>query len=391
MGTLYQGGGGLPPPQKPSGGGNPLIWALAGGSVVMMVLAVAVAAVLLVRGTAPPSPATTQQASASAPAQIPPGEPSLPVEPAQVMPGQAQQATPYPDDPARPGSRSFRRPRVRRQRPGYAYSPQPGYRTASAGAYGQAVPAQPAPDPNFVPPQHGFGSSNYGRASVASGQPAVIPPPSAMRPSQPRPQYGGYGGGSPQDVIARVKGSVLLIITEGSDGIGSGTGFVVSGSQVATCAHVIEGARRIQLIAPDGRRYRASVGTANSLSDVAVLTVVGGSLPPPLSLGSYAQARDGDEIAVTGYPQTFSMLAEGYSPTPSTSRGTISAKRSQVVNGMAVPQLQTDAAVNPGNSGGPLYSLRDGTVYGLAASLLNGSPGMNFASSVDALRRLLGR
>jgi serine protease Do len=191
-------------------------------------------------------------------------------------------------------------------------------------------------------------------------------------------------------VIARVKGSVLLILTDSPDGLGSGTGFVVSGSQVATCAHVVEGARRIQLYAPDGRRYRASLANLDRLSDVAVLSV-SGSLPPPLSLGSYNQARDGDEVAVTGYPQMFSMLAEGFSPTPSTSRGSISAKRVQNLNGMAVPQLQTDTAINPGNSGGPLYSLRDGTVYGLAASLLSGSQGLNFASSVDALRRLLGR
>lgn len=76
---------------------------------------------------------------------------------------------------------------------------------------------------------------------------------------------------------------------------------MVSSRQVATCEHVIRAARAIMVFAPDGRRFPAAVGAADARNDVAVLNV-SGSLPPPLTLGSYSQTREGDEVAVSGYP-----------------------------------------------------------------------------------------
>jgi serine protease Do len=231
-----------------------------------------------------------------------------------------------------------------------------------------------------------MGSGPQRPPTVVSGdyRQAGQPAPSYRPVSQPQ------GGGSPQDVIARTRGSVVLILAEGPEGLSSGTGFVVSSQQVATCEHVIEGARAIYLLTGDGRRLQAAVAAADPLNDVAVLTVRGG-LPPPMQLGSFSQAREGDEVAVTGFPESFSMQAVGFSPTPSTSRGSISSKRYRMVDGARVAILQTDAAVNPGNSGGPLYSLRDGTVVGIAAATMRDAQGLNFASSIDSLRRLLGR
>jgi len=387
MGKLYQIGS--PPPPKPSGG-NPMVWALVGGSVVMVFMAIIVALVLKLRAPAPPGEAravTAPGTPAGYPTGAVPTGPQYPVN--QYSTGQfpTGQDSSSPYAATRPRRSRSRRVRSTPYQGNTWVTPTPSQ--VAPGAPQNVAPSPQLPPAQYLPQQ----SNGYGRPSVRTVQGPGVPTAGGSHVGQAPPRFQqptGYGSGSPQDVIARVKGSVLLILAEGSSGLSSGTGFVVSGSQVATCAHVIEGARRIQLFAPDGRRYRASVGSADRLNDVAVLTV-SGSLPPALNLGSYHQARDGDEVAVTGYPQMFNMLAEGYSPTPSTSRGTISAKRAQSVNGMVVPQIQTDAAVNPGNSGGPLYSLRDGTVYGLAASLLSGSQGMNFASSVDALRRLMGR
>lgn len=377
MGKLYQIGS-PPPPRKPSGN-NPVMWALIGGSVVMVFMAIILALVLKLRT---PTPVREVRA-----ASVPAAQPEAAGFPAEALSPQSQTFTPsYPFAQPRP-------PRARRMRP--TSYPRPDWPPPATPPAMPITPMNGAgatalPPSQYLPQQSGTG---YAPPSVRTVQGPGVPAVSGNYGSPAYPRYqqaAAYGSGSPQDVIARVKGSVLLILADGPSGLGSGTGFVISGNQVATCAHVIEGARSIQLFAPDGRRYRAAVGNADRLNDVAVLTV-SGSLPPALSLGSYHQARDGDEVAVTGYPQVFSMLAEGYAPTPSTTRGAISAKRTQNVNGMVVPQIQTDAAVNPGNSGGPLYSLRDGTVYGLAASLLGGSQGMNFASSVDALRRLASR
>lgn len=389
MGKLYQIGS--PPPQKPPGG-NPLMWALTGGSVVMVFMAIIVALIVKQR---PPGPVQNARAVTAPGANTTAaGEPAGAAFPAVQEPGYQYPPGQDPNNPYRYSR--FNRQRQMRTRSFRSANPRNSWSASSVPQSAPGVPQNVAPNSALPPaqylPQPGY-SNRFAAPSVRTVQAPRVPSANGVYPGRNYPRFqqtAAYGGGSPQDVIARIKGSVLLILADGPQGLGSGTGFVVSGYQVATCAHVVEGARRVQLFSPDGRRYRATIANADRLNDVAVLTV-SGSLPPPLALGSYNQARDGDEIAVTGYPQMFSMLSEGFAPTPSTSRGSISARRAQTVNGMVVPQIQTDAAINPGNSGGPLYSLRDGTVYGLAASLLSGSQGMNFAASVDSLRRLLGR
>ena len=204
----------------------------------------------------------------------------------------------------------------------------------------------------------------------------------------PQPMVATAAPRTPQDVIAQVKQSVVLIIAQIPDGVASGTGFVVGQGQIATCAHVIEGATQIMAVTSDGRQIQCSIGGADPTADVAVLRC-NAPLPPALALANPPTVRDGDPIAVTGYPVTGKFTALGFVPTASTSQGTINAKRVRYQNGVAVDQLQTDAAINPGNSGGPAYSLRDGSVYGLAASGLVQERGISFAVSVSHLRRFL--
>lgn len=201
-------------------------------------------------------------------------------------------------------------------------------------------------------------------------------------PADPRPA-------TPQAVIARVRASVLLVLAKLPDGVSSGTGFVAQSGRVGTCAHVVANAEMIVLISVDGRRFPATVEATDSVNDVAVLRCEG-TLPSPLALGNSDKAEDGDEIAVTGYPAFFKFLGLDYQPTPSTSRGTISAHRThRDASGVTVEQLQTDASMTHGNSGGPVYSIQSGQVLGLAAAGLSQETGLNFASTVNALRKLL--
>ena len=140
-----------------------------------------------------------------------------------------------------------------------------------------------------------------------------------------------------------------------------------------------------------GGRFTARVAAADSANDVAVLTCPG-SLPPPLPLGDVSLAREGDDLAVTGFPVVDTLLDLGYLPQASTTRGSLSAKRIRVLaHGQRIQQIQTDAQINSGNSGGPVYSLRDGTVLGLASSKLTREQGIGFCATVNALRRLMGR
>jgi serine protease Do len=147
-------------------------------------------------------------------------------------------------------------------------------------------------------------------------------------------------------------------------------------------------AGRIQVVTPDGTRLDASLAASDAESDVALLACDPG-LPPPLPLAGWDAAREGDEVAITGYPVVGKLLSVGFVPAPSTSRGSISARRLRDVDGASLRQLQTDAAIAPGNSGGPLYSLRTGAVLGLTASRLQDEQGIGFATPADALLPLL--
>jgi S1-C subfamily serine protease len=237
-----------------------------------------------------------------------------------------------------------------------------------------APPARPAPPPHETPTP-AASLPPAAPASSAPVAPATPPPSSHLSPV-------------PQDVIAKVKRSVVLILGRLPDGVASGTGFVAGPQEVGTCAHVVDGATKIVLVTADGQKMGASVQSIDPLNDVAVLHAEG-PLPPPLTLGANSAVREGDEIAVTGYPEIFGLDQLGFEPASSTSRGTVSAKRTIEKEGSKVDELQIDAPLNHGNSGGPVYLTSDGTVIGLAQSVISDTQGLNFAASVDALKAQL--
>lgn len=232
------------------------------------------------------------------------------------------------------------------------------------------------------------------------------PPPEAVAPApQPLPApaglaaSGGLDGASPQAqldspgvpqaIIASTKPSVVVILVESPGEIASGTGFVVAPGLIATCAHVVDGAQRMFVVMPDGRQATLRSGPTDWLNDVTVLGC-DAALPPPLPLGDAGAVREGDEIAVTGFPGYYRLLNLGFLPTASTSRGTLSARRTLVRGPDRLELFQIDAPVQSGTSGGPVYSTRDGTVVGLASARLTREHGIGFAVPVGPLRRLLG-
>ena len=172
-------------------------------------------------------------------------------------------------------------------------------------------------------------------------------------------------------VYAAVQPSVVAIDVHGTrDGEtseGSGTGVVLDqAGDILTALHVVDGASKIEVTFVDGTVVPATVAVRQPEKDIAVLKA---QAPPPLlvpaTLGNPGALQAGDEVLAVGNP--FGLV-------DSVSAGVISGlnrsfKRPD--NGAALDGLiQFDAAVNPGNSGGPLLN-RDGEVVGIVTALVN--------------------
>ena len=162
---------------------------------------------------------------------------------------------------------------------------------------------------------------------------------------------------------------------------GQGSGFIISADGlVLTSAHVIQGARRITVRMSDRREFRAQVVGSDSVTDVAVLRIGARDLPV-LRVGAITQLQVGDPVVAIGAP---------FGLEQSVSHGIVSAMRRSLPGLSAVPQIQTDAPVNPGHSGGPLLDA-SASVMGMLAqiySLSGGYEGLSFAVPIDVVLRV---
>ena len=166
---------------------------------------------------------------------------------------------------------------------------------------------------------------------------------------------------------------------------GSGTGFVISkDGLILTNAHVVNGAQRIKVGFADGKLLEAKLVGSIPDNDVAIirLTEVPGRLTVA-ALGSSEDAVVGDSVVAIG-----NALNLGASP--SVTVGIISATgRSITAQGVSLSKLiQTDAAVNPGNSGGPLVNA-SGEVIGVVTAIASDGQNIGFALSIDQVKPLI--
>ena len=162
---------------------------------------------------------------------------------------------------------------------------------------------------------------------------------------------------------------------------GQGSGFITrSDGVILTNAHVVEGASEVGVTLPDGRSFRGKVLGADPITDVAVVKVAAAGLPVA-PLGDSAKVRAGEWAIAIGNPL-------GLDNTVTT--GIISAveRTNAVGEGQRVPYLQTDAAVNPGNSGGPLINER-GQVIGINTAIRQApGAGLSFAIPINLGRQI---
>jgi serine protease Do len=162
---------------------------------------------------------------------------------------------------------------------------------------------------------------------------------------------------------------------------GLGSGFIVSSDGVVlTNAHVVINADEVMVKLTDKREFKAKVVGMDKLSDVAVLKIDATGLPT-VKIGDPEHSRVGEWVIAIGSPFGFENTVTA---------GIISAKSRSLPNEGYVPFLQTDVAVNPGNSGGPLLNM-NGEVIGINSQIYSqsgGYQGLSFAIPIDVAMKV---
>jgi serine protease Do len=250
---------------------------------------------------------------------------------------------------------------------------------ADAGAVdaGRVLPvaaSDPAPAPVVVP------SAPAGKVSglpdfsdlVAESGPSVVNI-SVVEKAQ---RGSDMGEGEAQDPLSQFFHRYQMPNDHAPPARGIGSGFIVSSDgYVLTNAHVVADAAEVTVKLTDRREFAAKVIGVDKRSDVALIKIAATGLPA-VRFGDPAKLRPGQWVVAIGSPFGFEN---------SVTAGVISATARALPDENYVPFIQTDAAVNPGNSGGPLFNL-DGQVIGINSQIYSrtgGFMGMSFAIPID--------
>ncbi|HDR9154267.1 DegQ family serine endoprotease [Burkholderia vietnamiensis] len=189
----------------------------------------------------------------------------------------------------------------------------------------------------------------------------------------PLPQAPGNGGGSPKGAPTPDNPPD----TEQNRGVGSG--FIVSADgYVMTNAHVVDDADTIYVTLTDKREFKAKLIGVDDRTDVAVVKIQAANLPV-VAIGDSTKVRVGEWVVAIGSP---------FGLDNTVTAGIVSSKSRNT--GDYLPFIQTDVAVNPGNSGGPLINMQ-GEVIGINSQIYSrtgGFMGISFAIPIDEAMRV---
>lgn len=162
---------------------------------------------------------------------------------------------------------------------------------------------------------------------------------------------------------------------------GLGSGFIVSpDGLILTNAHVVDNATEVTVKLTDRREFKAKVLGSDPQTDIAVIRIDAKDLPT-VRLGDPSKTRVGEPVLAIGSPYGFENTVTA---------GIVSAKSRSLPDDTYVPFIQTDVAVNPGNSGGPLFNAR-GEVVGINSQIYSrsgGYQGVSFAIPIEVATRV---
>ncbi|MEZ5636614.1 MAG: Do family serine endopeptidase [Burkholderiaceae bacterium] len=250
--------------------------------------------------------------------------------------------------------------------------------THAANAVAAAAPATAAATPMALPDfsritaQNGPAVVNISVTGTTrtSDQPRGLPAAGATGPirsattrssSSSAASSSGPQGGMPREMCRLVARVRAFIVSD--DGI------------ILTNAHVVRDADQVTVKLTDRREYSAKVLGSDAKTDVAVLKIEAKDLPT-VTTGRIQDLQVGEWVLAIGAPFGFENTVTA---------GVVSAKGRSLPDDSAVPFIQTDVAVNPGNSGGPLFNTR-GEVVGINAQIYSrtgGYQGLSFAIPID--------
>ena len=205
------------------------------------------------------------------------------------------------------------------------------------------------------------------RMRDAEREPVAVAVPLAAPAADPGPAP------ALEDMVSRAMPAIVLVETTS----GRGSAFFVQHDTLITNVHVVQQDGYVTLRRMDGSSVNARVQTRAPAFDIAVLKVSQPSASQQyLAMGTSQSLKPGQEVVVIG--SALGTLQN------SVSRGIVSGLR----NSSGVTLIQSDAAANPGNSGGPMLD-RNGRVVGILTAGYRGQEGLNFAVSIDHARDIL--
>ena len=201
-------------------------------------------------------------------------------------------------------------------------------------------------------------------ATVSAELTRVAPPPTPERVAATR---------SIADVVRSIAPGLVQIVTP----TGDGSGFVVSNDGlIVTNAHVVDQYPSVSVRLINGQSHSGRVLGRDETLDLAVIKVDPRQAWQPMTLGEAGSVGVGDEVMALGFPLG-DQLGRDYTVTT----GIVSSLRTYG----SIERIQTDAALNPGNSGGPLVD-RDGRVIGVNTSTFSDYQGISFAISIASVK-----
>ncbi|MFD3548372.1 S1C family serine protease, partial [Streptomyces sp. NPDC058655] len=283
-------------------------------------------------------------------------------------------------------------------------------------------PAHAAPAPRAARPVALLAAVALAAAAVGGGTAAAVQqllghPGSATGPGVSGTNVSQSRTGTVSGVAEQVSPSVVRIDTRTASGQGTGSGIVLTADgEIATNNHVVDGASEIQVTMSDGRKYGAKTVGTDPDKDLALINLQGATGLKPAVLGDSGGLKVGDEVVAIGSPDRLTgtvtsgivSALEREVNVPKSERSPQSRQQGggfpfsyggRQFNGStgsdttSYKAIQTDASLNPGNSGGALVNMK-GEIVGMPSAIYSpssdssgaGSVGLGFAIPVNTIK-----